>query len=132
LELRHRSIDLLIANFDLVLARDLYLAMTENALHCETVATKFEQIGSNPAPESVPASTFGNLNKDGTVSFLVAYDTTTNRIGSGQGFCYDTNGNTTQDNEHAYAWDAEGRPVTIDAIGLTYCIPGCRWLTRRR
>ena len=26
----------------------------------------------------------------------------------------------TKDNSHMYSWDAEGRPVTIDGVGLTY------------
>jgi len=30
------------------------------------------------------------------------------------------NGNTTADSLHTYAWDAEGRSVTIDTVGLTY------------
>jgi RHS repeat-associated protein len=33
---------------------------------------------------------------------------------------YDANGNVTNDFLHAYAWDANGRPVTADGVGLTY------------
>jgi hypothetical protein len=32
---------------------------------------------------------------------------------------YDANGNVTNDSLHTYSWDAEGRPVTIDGVGLT-------------
>jgi RHS repeat-associated protein len=70
---------------------------------------------------------FGNLKKTvppgGTgVSFQPTYNLATNRMSNLSGFTptYDTNGNTTADSLHTYAWDAEGRPVTIDAIGLTY------------
>ncbi len=33
---------------------------------------------------------------------------------------YDLNGNVTNDFLHTYAWDANGRPVTADGVGLTY------------
>jgi len=33
---------------------------------------------------------------------------------------YDANGNVTNDFLHTYAWDANGRPVTIDGVGATY------------
>lgn len=33
---------------------------------------------------------------------------------------YDANGNTTYDCLHTYTWDANGHPVTIDDISLTY------------
>jgi RHS repeat-associated protein len=33
---------------------------------------------------------------------------------------YDANGNVTNDFLHTYAWDANGRPVTIDGVGVTY------------
>ncbi len=52
MELQHRSIDLLIANFDVMLARDLHLAVAKDSLHREIVATKFEQIGGDPATET--------------------------------------------------------------------------------
>ncbi len=59
--------------------------------------------------------------------FTPTYSTSTNRITSAPftGACpgrsrRDANGNTTHDNAHTYSWDAEGRPVTQDAIGATY------------
>ena len=33
---------------------------------------------------------------------------------------YDLNGNVTNDFLNTYAWDANGRPVTADSVGLTY------------
>ena len=33
---------------------------------------------------------------------------------------YDSNGNVTNDFLNNYAWDANGRPVTADGVGLTY------------
>lgn len=65
---------------------------------------------------------FGNISKSGALSFQPTYSTSTNRmtqIGSSTP-SYDSNGNVTNDFLHAYAWDANGRPVTADGIGLTY------------
>jgi RHS repeat-associated protein len=65
---------------------------------------------------------FGNINKSGTVSFGATYSTSTNRmtlIGSSTP-TYDSNGNVTNDFLNTYSWDANGRPVTADTIGLTY------------
>jgi RHS repeat-associated protein len=33
---------------------------------------------------------------------------------------YDANGNVTNDFLHTYAWDANGKPVTVDGVGITY------------
>lgn len=39
---------------------------------------------------------------------------------------YDINGNVTNDFLNTYAWDANGRPVTADSVGLTYdALAGC-------
>jgi RHS repeat-associated protein len=65
---------------------------------------------------------FGNISKSGTVSFQPTYNYLTNRmteVGSSTP-TYDANGNATSDTAHTYAWDANGRPVTVDAVGLTY------------
>jgi RHS repeat-associated protein len=65
---------------------------------------------------------FGNITKTGNSSFNPSYSAATNRmtqIGS-QTPTYDSNGNVTNDFLHTYAWDANGRPVTIDGIGATY------------
>jgi RHS repeat-associated protein len=66
---------------------------------------------------------FGNLKKSGTTSFQPTYSASTNRmISLPGGFTptYDSNGNVTNDSLHTYAWDANGRPVTIDGVGVTY------------
>jgi RHS repeat-associated protein len=70
---------------------------------------------------------FGNLTKTvptgGTGdSFQPTYNPVTNRIPSLPGFTpsYDNNGNVLNDSLHQYTWDSEGRPVTIDTVGLTF------------
>jgi RHS repeat-associated protein len=65
---------------------------------------------------------FGNLSKSGTVSFQPTYSYLTNHmteIGSSVP-TYDANGNVTNDFLHTYTWDAAGRPVMTDAVGITY------------
>ncbi len=65
---------------------------------------------------------FGNLNKSGTMSFQPTYSYLTNEmteIGSSYP-TYDANGNVTNDLLNTYAWDANGRPITIDGVGATY------------
>jgi len=70
---------------------------------------------------------FGNLDKSGSFSFQALYTNATtgqntNRYISipGATVSYDANGNVLSDGSHTYTWDAEGRPVTIDTVGLTY------------
>jgi RHS repeat-associated protein len=68
------------------------------------------------------ADAFGNLTKSGNSSFSASYSPSTNRmttIGSSTP-TYDANGNVTNDFLHTYSWDAEGRPISIDGLGLTY------------
>ena len=65
---------------------------------------------------------FGNIQKSGTSSFQATYSYLTNRmtqIGSSYP-TYDANGNVTNDFLNAYAWDANGRPVTANSVNLTY------------
>jgi len=65
---------------------------------------------------------FGNINKSGSSSFGATYSSSTNRmtlIGSSTP-SYDSNGNVTNDFLNSYAWDANGRPVTANGVGLTY------------
>ena len=65
---------------------------------------------------------FGNIDKTGNSSFNPFYSSATNRmtqIGSSTP-SYDANGNVTNDFLHTYAWDSNGRPVTIDGVGVTY------------
>jgi len=65
----------------------------------------------------------GNINKNGSVAFTPFYSATTNRMTSFPGGftpTYDNNGNALNDGTHIYTWDAEGRPLTVDGVGLTY------------
>jgi RHS repeat-associated protein len=76
----------------------------------------------SPWSQTFSYDAFGNVNKSGTVSFQPTYSYLTNRmtqVGSSTP-TYDANGNATNDTAHTYAWDAAGRPVTIDGVGLTY------------
>jgi RHS repeat-associated protein len=66
--------------------------------------------------------TFGNITKNGSGSFQPTYSSATNRMAALPGFTpsYDANGNLLNDSFHVYAWDADGHPVSIDSVGLTY------------
>ena len=75
-----------------------------------------------PWSQTFSYDAFGNLSKSGTSSFQPTYSYLTNRmtqIGSSTP-TYDANGNVTNDFLHTYTWDAAGRPVTTDGVGLTY------------
>jgi RHS repeat-associated protein len=65
---------------------------------------------------------FGNVSSSGSMSFQPTYSVSTNQIASVGGFTptYDADGNTTADPSNTYAWDSNGRPVTLDGVGLTY------------
>ena len=65
---------------------------------------------------------FGNITKSGTISFQPTYSYLTNRmteIGSSTP-TYDANGNVLTDTAHTYTWEVNGRPLTIDGVGITY------------
>lgn len=67
---------------------------------------------------------YGNLKKHLVtgypgVPFEQNYDLTKNRV-SDAPFNYDANGNTTHDNVRSYTWDAEGKALTADTVGLIY------------
>jgi len=72
---------------------------------------------------------FGNITKNGMLTFQPAYNTATNRITTA-GFTYDnggganSNGNLTNDVYHTYAWDADGKMVSVTSgsstVNLTY------------
>jgi RHS repeat-associated protein len=65
---------------------------------------------------------FGNITMSGTGTFQPTYSSTTNRFTSLPGFTpvYDANGNLMSDSAHTYSWNADGRPVTIDSVSITY------------
>jgi RHS repeat-associated protein len=76
----------------------------------------------SPWSQTFSYDAFGNVDKNGTVSFQPTYSEATNRIttvGSSTA-SYDANGNATNDTAHTYTWDAAGHPVTVDNVGLTY------------
>jgi RHS repeat-associated protein len=76
----------------------------------------------SPWSQTFSYDAFGNISKSGTVSFQPTYNYLTNRmteVGSSTP-TYDANGNAINDTAHTYAWDANARPVTVDAVGLTY------------
>ena len=76
----------------------------------------------SPWSQTFTYDPFGNLSKSGTSSFQPTYSYLTNhmtQIGSSTP-TYDANGNVTNDFLHSYTWDAYGRPVTIDGVGVTY------------
>ena len=50
----------------------------------------------------------------------ISFDPATNRIASGNGVSYDAAGNITNDGQHSYTYDAEGRIVSVDASSITY------------
>ena len=80
----------------------------------------------SPWSQTFSYDIFGNLSKSGTQSFQPTYSYLTNhmtQIGSSTP-TYDANGNVTNDFLHSYAWDAAGRPVTIDGVGVTYDASG--------
>jgi len=56
------------------------------------------------------------------ISFLPTYSGSTNRFTSipGMSVSYDANGNLTADGTHTYTWNADGRPVTVDSVNVTY------------
>jgi len=65
---------------------------------------------------------FGNLSKSGTISFQPTYSYLTNQMTQIGSFSpsYDSNGNVLNDSVNTYAWDAAGRPVTVDSVNVTY------------
>jgi RHS repeat-associated protein len=66
---------------------------------------------------------FGNITKSGSSIFQPNYSASTNRMTSLPGGLtptYDSNGNVTNDFLNTYTWDANSRPVIIDAVGITY------------
>ena len=68
-----------------------------------------------------PAS--GSVISRGSGSFQPTYSPTTNRITQLPGPfvpSYDGNGNLQNDSLHSYAWDADGKAITMDGVGATY------------
>ena len=75
------------------------------------------------AAQTFTYDAFGNINKSGSpFSFQPTYSSTTNRMSVIGSFTptYDANGNVTNDNSHTYTWSADGQPLTVDSVNLTY------------
>jgi RHS repeat-associated protein len=61
---------------------------------------------------------FGNVTKNGTITFQPGFDRTKNWFLPVTGF--DNNGNLLSDVNHTYSWDAENRLTAIDTLGVTF------------
>jgi YD repeat-containing protein len=78
------------------------------------------------AAQTFSYDAFGNISKSGSpYSFQPTYyppNPLTNRVVTlgGSSVNYDANGNLTSDTVHSFSWDAEGRPILVDGVGLTY------------
>lgn len=65
---------------------------------------------------------FGNIEKSGNSNFSATYSPTTNQMTSigGSTPSYDADGDVTNDFLNTYTWNAYGRPITADGVGITY------------
>jgi len=79
-----------------------------------------------PWAQTFSYDSFGNLSKSGSSSFSPVYgysgDPNKNQYIPYTGFtaAYDNNGNVAADPNNTYSWDADGRPITVDGVNLTY------------
>ena len=98
-------------------------AQTCNYAHDDLIRIASASCTSTPAwSQTFTYDAFGNIDKAGNSSFGATYSPTTNRmttIGTNTP-TYDADGNVTNDFLHSYSWDAYGRPLTIDTVGVTY------------
>ncbi len=63
---------------------------------------------------------FGNLTKNGSLTWNPGYNQSTNRYTLG-GTTYDADGNPLNDSFHSYTWNVYGKPATVDSTTtLTY------------
>ncbi|MGA3325824.1 MAG: RHS repeat-associated core domain-containing protein [Terriglobia bacterium] len=93
-----------------------------------SVSCQLEPSGTPNWTQTFSFDPFGNIDKTGNndgTSFLPTYTTSppTNQYSSIPGVTgpyYDSNGNVLKDGFHIYTWDADGNPLTIDSIGLTF------------
>ena len=75
-----------------------------------------------PWSQTFSYDAYGNIVKSGSQLFQATYSSATNHmteIGT-QMPTYDLDGNVTNDFLHTYSWDANGKPVVIDGVGITY------------
>ncbi|ABF43251.1 YD repeat protein [Candidatus Koribacter versatilis Ellin345] len=100
---------------------------------CNYVYDDLQRLSSGKCGTSTWGQTFGydpfgNIIKNLVTgyngsAFLPTYTANTNRYSAIPGVSapyYDANGNLTKDEAHTYAWDVDGHPVTMDAVGVTY------------
>jgi len=65
---------------------------------------------------------FGNITKNGSISWMPGYNTATNRY-TLAGTSYDADGNLLTDTFHTYTWNSDGQPATVNTntlVTLTY------------
>ena len=102
-------------------------AQTCTATHDDLSRISTWDCGSGNFGEGFTYDPFGNITKSvlsgrsGT-SFGASYSNSTNHMTSigGSTPSYDSNGNVTNDFLNNYAWDSNGRAVTVDGVNLTY------------
>jgi RHS repeat-associated protein len=108
---------------DLVVTDPFYSAGNQSCAYTHDDLSRVASANcGSPWSQTFSYDAFGNINKSGTSSFQASYSYLTNRmteIGSSTP-SYDANGNVTNDFLHTYSWDAAGRPVTVDGVGITY------------
>ena len=99
-------------------------AQTCNYTHDDLARIASSNCGS-AASQTFSYDAFGNIDKSGSpYSFVPTYSLSpsTNHIAQVNSCypTYDGNGNATYDCLHRYQWDANGHPVNIDGVNLTY------------
>ena len=76
---------------------------------------------TNPWQQSFTYDTFGNITKDGTISWMPSYNQPKNQYVPGGGISYDANGNLLTDTFNTYTWDPNwGNPATVNGNALVY------------
>jgi len=102
-------------------------AQTCSYSHDDLVRIASVNCGASKWQQNFTYDAFGNITKTvptgGTgYSFQPTYSTATNRMTliGGSTPSYDANGNVLNDFLHSYAWNADGRPITIDGVSVTY------------
>lgn len=68
--------------------------------------------------QTISYDRYGNVTKSGSISWQPGYNSSNKYTLAGTS--YDANGNLLNDTFHAYTWNVEGRPLTIDTTTLTY------------
>jgi RHS repeat-associated protein len=93
-------------------------AQTCNYAHDDLARIASASCGT-PWSQTFTYDAFGNLTKNGSITWTPGYNLSTNRYTLG-GTTYDADGNLLTDTFHTYTWNADNRPLTVDAVALTY------------